>query len=894
MAQSAFEEHRRDLATTGFQFLAGYLLRSSEGFTEVDRDSAVDFMIDRILNDAHSITLAAEVREDAKAMVEKLKIHTRTEQAEYLDECFDRMFTPEVTEMMQTEYAEDVPFAVVRMLMELSHRPIDVPPDVPQHFKKQKSTEAQQREAETEAHLMAAAETSSSSYQSTLSSEEEWSSSESPRPGDNHDEKEDEGILLMPTGSVSKNSPSAGDENSEGMENDMCSASIRPEQRRRRCSSHLDIDLSPRDVFFDPDPLPLPDFFHKIKNGRHADVPERFIIEDTIGLLLGLDSSISTISASTETLAMESVSDVLTSFKDYARLLNELRGFTETLRLVLPPIEDQDTCLKVTELYDNGRLRMDTIGSCSQALGCGECASYDGHRSVETIFGLCWHGVQLGLEDLLRDFDALLYEFETSLDGHTRTLSALRQHIRPSMRVVSRFHRLLRDVFESEYTDGEDLRLNLISMVTEHIHTCPKQMIPFWTKILTPVYDAMASYHAFHEHGPKEEKWASFYPFPVPDRNYLDGTPLGASCGETGEGRKLESGSMVLKNLLLERAGTEAPRSYVLARAALPMYRMDMNASKAHAARGLAIPDGPTRVALASLHGVALAWNPQVLDSMVKRMHCMSLDTALRKSIDIGINYVEANKVQNLVLQVPAIKFLTCAKKNLTISKNYELQWIGDPMPILDHETIKAYSRIFHLLVHLRWTQKCVPRCKNINEANNRNEYGLYAEMRHFLVCLRQYIGFSIEAAANTFQSKLEQVQTRGITQEDLTIAHADFIHDTLQGCLLHDEFRSVSENIFSIMELIRTFAAASLDEQRGVAFDEDYRIRVTCLLQALKWSVATRGLESSERVLLLVQTVNYNHFYGDTESLPRTMRRRKSSSQFFSPNIRRSNASSN
>eukprot|EP00397_Hematodinium_sp_SG-2012_P019334 GEMP01019859.1.p1 GENE.GEMP01019859.1~~GEMP01019859.1.p1 ORF type:complete len:810 (+),score=182.03 GEMP01019859.1:136-2565(+) len=808
MALSDLGQRRIRFIDDGLQLLTCHYLAHIQGISENNLREALAWSSSRLHHTSLLSTAPADVEIEAKAMVEKLKVHAHITNADYLRKLFDRAFRPKMRDFIDTKFAADVPHALVKLLIQLARRPTDMPLDFAAQLSELKRTSL------------------APGSESSLS---EWESLEESGPlTDAKDDSMSDLSDMCDDASVSESAHGASADSEAETRDERGEIMAQADRRIKEARAPEEY------VEFTPESVPLPVFFTEVKRGHHATVPEDFIVEDTILLLLGLDADVAPASVSISTLRDKSLSALLETFQRYAHCLGELRALSETLRLVLPPIEDYLACQHVTELWQCGQLTMSNLGALPRSPTNGRFGS-------QPAFGPCWGGFRDGV-------DALLLDFDNSLSTPHRSLIFLREAIRPRMRVLEMVHRLVEDVFSTHAVDSEEMRVCLIAKLSEHLNV-RKELIPLWKKVLQPLYDAMTGFYAFNSETAGVIDFAPFpismYPVPAPrDDPY-----------------RQPSADEVLDVI------RDIPSELTLSRAATPLRELTLNASKKQAATWLAVPDGPLRQALACFHAVALCWNAQVLQSMVHFMaRDVALNVALQKSIEKALRY---ETPQGEVLRVPASISLEWAENHLSasgsLSNDFRLQWNGDPsFKIFDCSTVAQYSRIMELLLLVHWTLSLVPRAEGADSNFRANGCMLCAEMRHFLTCLRQFLALTIEEASNKFERQLEEIRggnAKGESIKHIAVIHEEFLHDMLEGCVLLPEFQSIFDNICGVMTVIRDFSTTQKHVENVAS---DFRMRVAFLIKALKWSVAARGLSSSQRVLNLVQIVNYNNFYVD------------------------------
>lgn len=800
MARSALAHRRVCFVDDGLELLIAHYLEHIDGISQNSMRETLEWASYRMDN----FTLRpapADIEVHAKEIVEKMKVRARGANAAHLQKLVVRACRPEMRDYLDSSFATDVPHAVIRLLLLLAQRPTDLPHDFAHKLVERKRAKLAQAAARLQSELEFSDESETWGYSDATASDDASLSEESP-------------VCVPSVPSVPSVPPD--------------SVSVKVQRGNVRTEVEEPAEHSA--------PLVMPVFFGELKKGHHTTVPEGFVVEDVVALLLGFDADVSTISASISSLHDDTLHEFLDTFRRSAQCLQELRALSRTLKLVLPPIEDHAACEHVTELWQRGSLSM------VACIGLPQSPS-DGLFGSQPAFGPCWGGFRDALDDMLSEFDHALNT------PPPRTLLFLREAIRHRMRIFKRIHSLVEDVFSSSCADSEEMRQVLIARLSEHINICT-ELTPVWKKVMEPLYEAMERYHAFNL---ETAGVVDFAPFPLSMRAVEDTGEINASP-QRGCNKVLD----VIADM---------PAKCALAKVAGPLRELSQEASRRQASRWLAVPDGPLRQALACFHAVGLCWHGPLLHSIVT---LIARGTPIKAAVDTSLTTCLRDETPLTVLQVPASISLRCASRNLSVTdtnSGFRLHWTGGLNAIFDDAAVAHYSQVMELLVSLHWTLFLLPRIVDTDPNFRANSCILCAEMRHFLISLRQYLSLCIEEASNQLQKSIDEIHSgygyNGEKEctERIRAVHEQFLHETLQGCLLYPEFQSVMENIRGLLTVIREFSANTKHSENVAA---DFRTRVAFLIKALKWSVATRGLSSSYRVASLVRTVNYNNFYVD------------------------------
>lgn len=692
---------------------------------------------------------------------------------------------------MDTQHASDVPHALVSVLLQLAHRPIDHPHDYASRLIDRKRKLAEISLLGEDDFMSLRASTCSDSELDTDDSESE-SDESCAAPSE-----------VSASGARSEHSP----------------LQI-PLQTAPESESECEIEN-----------VPHPLFLEELKRGNHSIVPEEFLVEDVVAMLLGLDADIPTISASILSLHDKTLAGFLQQFCITAQCLRELRNLSEVVRLVLPPIEDVVICDFVTDLWVHGKLRLSNLSICLPD-------SFRGGGS-QPAFDPCWSGFRDELDHLLGDFDR-------SLSTSHRSLLFLHEAIKPRLRLFTKIHRLVDQTFGEKCSDSEEMRAVLLTKLSELIQW-ETALIPMWKKVATPLYDAIARAHAFNM---ETAGFADSSPFPI------EMFPRNVAADEV-----VTSNSLPLTEDVLERI-VNMPTKLGLATATDPLRSLSLNTSKKQAEVWLAAPGGPLRLAFASLHAVALLWVTAIVQPILDHIGQDFIPLALQKSIAKVLPEGDLGSV----LSVPITDSLKYAAKHLSmtgsLSGNFQLKWNGErKFTLFDDHVCAQYGKVMKVLLLLHWTARVLPR--NVESQRSVRGTILCAEMRHFLHSLRQYLALSIEEASHAFAWELDNIQCGKCKIDSIDAidtAHKQFLRKLTSACLLGPEFEPVMDNICGVMTLIREFSAADTGRIDNLA--SDFRMRISFLMKAFK-PLARQGLTSSS-IASFSCTLNYNHFYLD------------------------------
>jgi hypothetical protein len=411
--QSQFSRTRQhDLQETSRRLVSGLL---EEHASPENIVAAVDWCLGRFREDTRD-THAGEVDKTFQQLLEKLRVHSNTEAADYLTQQRAAFFKCHLSQ----RHVGEVHSAVLQSLMLLAYRPTHVPVGTVRQLrsiyeKRKAKVEQQRRNAHEQAHdrrAILAMELKQVAEGTSRDWEDAWSFAPL--------EPDDTGPI-----DVAVQGSQTVDGSLQG-EAEVVASTIAEEAPSQ--ASRL-----PRGV------LPRPAWQERL--GVMTDrgmpvVPEQVVVEMVVQLLMGhpgelVDSAawqngdVRWVPCAVRHLSSGMLMSILRPFADFSGVLMRLRKLTFVLQSLSPPLTNLHLCQKLSRCFADGRFNLAEICQAWDSVPHFSDADVSGlQQSIASrcILGLCWQGAGEVLKDLLEEFSKDLRSLDASFysakEGH--------------------------------------------------------------------------------------------------------------------------------------------------------------------------------------------------------------------------------------------------------------------------------------------------------------------------------------------------------------------------------------------------------------------------------------------------------------------------------------------